>query len=130
MLRRFAATVLALHGLIHLIGFVVPWRIADIESIAYRTTTFAGAIELGDLGSRLVGVAWLVLIAVFIVAAYGVWNARPWAWAITVAAAAVSLGLCLAGMPDTIYGIVVNTIILGVAWRYAGDRPAVWQTSR
>jgi small-conductance mechanosensitive channel len=130
MTRRIAATLLALHGLVHLIGFLVPWRIAEVESVAYRTTTFGGAIELGDVGARLVGVAWLALILVCIVAAYAVWNGRARAWSITVVAASVSLALCLVGMPDTIYGIMVNLVVLVVAWRYAGDRAAMLQPTR
>src|SRR5450759_745041 len=36
MIRRIAAVLLALHGVIHLIGFVVPWRIATLEGFVYR----------------------------------------------------------------------------------------------
>lgn len=130
MTRRLAAIALALHGLIHLIGFVVPWRLADLEGIAYRTTAFGGRVDLGDAGARLLGVAWLPLVVLFLFAAYGVLRSRDWAWSLTVVAAAVSFGLCVVGVPDTIYGLVVNVLILGIAGRYASDHRVVLQPSR
>ncbi len=36
MIRRTAAVLLTLHGLIHLVGFVSPWRIATLEGFARR----------------------------------------------------------------------------------------------
>lgn len=42
MTRYAAAVVVAAHGVIHLIGFVVPWRLADVEGSPYRTTVLAG----------------------------------------------------------------------------------------
>ena len=54
MIRRLAAIVLALHGAIHLIGFVAPWRIATLEGFAYRTTVFNGALDVRDAGARVV----------------------------------------------------------------------------
>jgi hypothetical protein len=50
MFHRVAAVVLALHGVIHLIGFVSPWRIISLEGFAYRTTVLSGAQDIGDVG--------------------------------------------------------------------------------
>jgi hypothetical protein len=125
MTRRLLAIALAIHGLIHVIGFVVPWRLVSVEGIAYRTSAFGGRIDLGDVGARLVGLAWLPLAVLFLVAAYGVWRSRTWAWSLTVVAATVSFGLCVVGIPDTIYGLVMNTLILGIAGRYASDHGTV-----
>lgn len=130
MTRKFAAIALALHGAIHLIGFAVPWRLANFEGLAYRTTAFDGRIELGDAGARLVGVAWLPLVLVFLFAAYGVWRSRAWAWSLTVVAAAISFGLCVVGIPDTLYGLVANVLILGIAVRHAAIEGTLLQTSR
>ena len=44
MTTLLAAAALGLHGLIHLIGFVVPWGIAQVEGFPYRTTALGGAI--------------------------------------------------------------------------------------
>ena len=79
MIRTLAAALLAVHGLIHLIGFVVPWGIAQVEGFPYRTTALAGAVALGDAGARLVGVAWLVLAVGFVVAGVATWRRAAWA---------------------------------------------------
>jgi len=38
MLRTIAAAIIGVHALIHVIGFVVPWRLVEISGFAYRTT--------------------------------------------------------------------------------------------
>lgn len=51
MLGILAAIGLILHGLIHLFGFVVPWRITMEEQ--YSTTLFAGKLDVGERESQL-----------------------------------------------------------------------------
>jgi hypothetical protein len=100
MFHRIAAVVLALHGVIHLIGFVSLWRIASLDGFPYRTTILGGAQDIGDLGVRLLGLAWLALTFGFLAAGYGVWRRRPWAVGLTGAFAMVSLIVCVAGLPE------------------------------
>ena len=50
MLRTLIAGALGFHGVIHLIGFVVPFRIARLEGFAYTTSAAWGRIELCDGG--------------------------------------------------------------------------------
>lgn len=115
--RRMAAVVLALHGLVHLIGFVVPWRLAPVEGFAYRTTAFDGAIELGETGALVIGLAWLAIAVGFVIAAVGVWEARAWAIPLVGVLAAASLAVCVMGLPETFAGVVLDIVILGaVAW--------------
>jgi hypothetical protein len=101
------------HGLIHLIGFVVPWRIAEVEGFAYRTTVLGGSVELGATGVQVVGLAWLAIAVGFVVAAAGVWRRSSWALGLTAALAIASLVVCALGLPETMAGIVVNVAILG-----------------
>jgi hypothetical protein len=115
--RLFAAAVLAVHGLVHLIGFLVPWRIAQIEGFAYRTTALGGNVELGTTGAQVVGLAWLAIAVGFVVAAIGVWRRSAWALGLTAALATASLVVCVLGLPETVAGIVVNVAILAaVTW--------------
>jgi hypothetical protein len=123
MLRLLVAAVLAVHGLIHLIGFLVPWRIAQVEGFAYRTTALGGSVELGATGVMIVGVAWLAIAVGFVVAAVGVWRRSAWALGLTAALATASLVVCILGLPETVAGIVVNVVILAaVAWMTFGRR--------
>lgn len=117
MLRYLATAALAAHGLIHLIGFVVPWRIAEVEGFAYRTTAFGGSVELGATGVQVVGLAWLAIAVGFVVAAVGVWRRSASALGLTAALAVASLAVCVLGLPETVAGIVVNVAILvAVTW--------------
>lgn len=128
MIKALGAALLAGHGLIHLIGFVVPWRIAVMDGFAYRTTALGGAMALGDAGARVVGVAWLVLAIGFVVAAVATWRGASWAAAVTAVLAAASIIVCVLGLPETGAGIVVNIGILAVlAWAAygRGRTPAV-----
>jgi hypothetical protein len=112
VIRRIAAILLALHGVIHLIGFVTPWRIATLEGFAYRTTVLNGALDVGDAGVRVVGLVWLGLTAGFLAAGYGVWRGKRWAVGLTGVLAVVSLVVCLLGLPETFAGIAIDGVIL------------------
>lgn len=114
MIQTIAAILIALHGVIHLIGFVTPWRIATLEGFAYRTTIFNGAFDVGDVGVRVIGLVWLGLTFGFLAAGYGVWRGEPWAIGLTGVLAIVSLVVCLLGLPETFAGIAINIVILAV----------------
>jgi hypothetical protein len=112
MFNRIAAVALALHGAIHLIGFVSPWRIASVEGFAYRTTVLGGAQDVGDAGVRLIGLVWLGLTVGFLTAGYGVWRRKAWAVGLTGVLAVVSLIVCVAGLPETAAGVAIDVVIL------------------
>lgn len=112
MLRRAAAIFFALHGLIHVMGFVAAWQLATLPEIAYRTTAFNGAVSIGDGGARMVGIAWLVGAAVFLVASWGLWRNAAWALRGAVVAAAVSTAICAIGLPDAYPGLAIDLVIL------------------
>ena len=108
--------MLALHGLVHLIGFVVPWRLAQVEGFAYRTTALGGASSSARPGPSSVGLAWLAIAVGFVIAAVGVWRARAWAIPLVGVLAVASLAVCVLGLPETVAGIVLDVAILGAAW--------------
>ncbi len=114
MLRTLIALGLAIHGLIHLIGFVVPFRIAQLQGYAYTTSAAWGHLQLGESGAHVVGVLWLLATVVFLVAAYGIWQGTSWAIPLTAIAAGCSLVLCILGSPAAAAGIAVNVVILAV----------------
>lgn len=117
MTTLLAAAALGLHGLIHLIGFVVPWGIARVDGFPYRTTALGGAIALGDAGARVVGVAWLLVAVGFVVAAVALWRGEAWAAPLAAGLAVASILVCALGLPEAGFGILVNVAILGVvAW--------------
>ncbi len=115
MTRLIVAAVVAAHGVIHLIGFVVPWQIATVTGFPYRTTTAGGLTDLGDVGARLVGLVWLGCAVGFVVSGIGIARRASWALPLASGLAVVSLVACLIGLPETAAGVVVNAAILGAA---------------
>jgi hypothetical protein len=122
MIRIVIMIVLLVHGLIHLIGFVVPWRLATIEGMPYKTTLLAGGLNVGDTGIRVVGLLWLLLALGFVVGAVGVSTGQPWWRMLTLAVTLFSLVVTLLGLPDSPFGVMINLIILG--YLLVGDRLA------
>lgn len=119
------AVFLLLHGFAHLPGFLVPWRFMTAEDMPYRTTILAGRVDLGDAGIRAVGVAWLVLAALFAVSALATGLRTSWWQPAVLGTVVLSLVLSFLGWPDARIGVVVNVAVLAflVANRHAGWIP-------
>jgi hypothetical protein len=106
------AALLIVHGIAHLPGFAVPWRLLVSPELPYRTTILAGRIDIGDGGVRAVGLAWAVAAAAFIALAWSLWAGLPWTRTLIACAVAFSLVLCAAGWPDARIGVAANILIL------------------
>ena len=59
---------LILHGFAHLVGFMVPFRIGNLEEPSYKTTLLGGRLNVGDTGIRVIGFLWLVGAIAFMAA--------------------------------------------------------------
>jgi hypothetical protein len=112
MLPILIAIGLMLHGLIHLIGFVVNWQIVTIKDISYSTTVLAGKINLGDGGIRIVGVLWLLATIGYVVAGVGLLMLAPSWLGLTLWVTGFSLVLCILGWPEAQFGVYIDLIIL------------------
>jgi hypothetical protein len=67
---RFAVAALLLaHGIAHVPGFAVPWRLLSTPEMPYTTTILAGRWDVGAIGIRGVGIAWLTAGVTFVAAA-------------------------------------------------------------
>jgi hypothetical protein len=111
-MRVGIAIIMILHGLAHLPGFLVPWRLASPKDLPYKTTIVAGRFDLGDAGIRLVGVLWLATLMATVAAGAGLLAGAPWAFAAAFVACAVSLVLSLASLPEARVGVVFNIVLL------------------
>jgi hypothetical protein len=110
---RIALMVLmAVHGIAHLPGFVVPWRLASLDEMPYGTTLLGGHLDVGAAGVRVVGVLWLLAALSFWAAAAGAALDAGWWVPLAAAAAAASLVLCGFGWPYARIGIPVNAAVL------------------
>ncbi|UCG89001.1 MAG: hypothetical protein JSW71_10875 [Gemmatimonadota bacterium] len=112
---RFVIGVLFLiHGVAHLVGFVVPWRIATLEETPYKTTILNGRVNVGDGGIRAIGVVWLLVALAYMVCAVAVSLELEWWFWLTVAATFLSFDLTIVGWPESRIGVAVNVLIVVV----------------
>lgn len=110
-MRIVLALLLAAHGIAHFVGFAVQWKLMTSPDIPYRTTIFGGAIDIGDLGERVLGLLWLTAGSAFIAAAASWVAGARLAAPNTVAALVLSFVLCMADWPQTRIGMAVNVVI-------------------
>lgn len=122
-MRIALAVILLVHGFAHVPGFVVPWRLATPSEMPYKTTLFAGLVNVGDDGIRVVGILWLLTAFALGVCAAGVVAQAPWWTPATLIAASLSLLLSLTGWPESRLGVFVN---LGLIALLLVNRQAGW----
>ena len=120
MIRIVLALFLVAHGIAHLVGFVVPWKIATMKEMPYKTTILSGSIDLGDVGIRVMGILWLIATLAFIVSGIGVLTRVPWWLPATMIVTVSSLFLCIIGWPDSRIGVFINVVI--VAFLLVGQK--------
>jgi len=106
------AVVLFLHGFAHLPGFIVSWRLADLKDMPYKTTILTNAVDVGDIGIRVIGALWLIAALMFVVSGTGLLAHTAWWRSVTMASAGFSLALCVVGWPDSRIGVFVNIVII------------------
>ncbi len=106
------AVILFGHGFAHLVGFVVPWRIATLKEMPYKTTVFSDLVNVGDLGIRVIGILWLIAALAFAVSSIGVLSRLPWWLPVTLSVAVFSFFLCIIGWPDTRFGLFINIALI------------------
>jgi hypothetical protein len=112
-MRVALSALLIAHGVAHLVGFVVPWKLMAAPDVPYRTTILGGTVDIGDAGSRALGVVWLIaalglmLLGSALLAGF---NVRAWIFTLLGG----SLALCVVGWPDARIGVVVNVVLIGV----------------
>ncbi len=106
------AVFLFIHGLAHIVGFLVYWKIMKDKEVVYKTTIYPDNINIGDSGVRLLGVIYLAVALSFGIIGYDL-IAQPFLWGKYIwAVIVVSLVLCITGWPDTKFGMVANLILI------------------
>jgi hypothetical protein len=94
----------------------VAWRLAVLPELPYRTTLLNGQLDAGAVGTRIIGLCWLLAALAMVGTAVATFRGSP-AWpALTLGAATFSLVLCILGLPESRIGLVVDlALILGVS---------------
>ncbi len=110
--RKILAAALVGHGLVHWLGFAVPWKLVSLPEMPYATTLLAGTLEVGALGVRGVGLLWLLAGLSFMAAGLGALAGKGWWVGLTLWTALLSLLLCVLGWPAARFGLLIDLAIL------------------
>jgi hypothetical protein len=111
-MRIALAFLFIAHGIAHLPGFLVPWRLAAPAGVPYTTAVIDGAVELGPVGIRVVGGFWLLAALAFVVAGVATFhNSAQWP-TLALGVTLFSLGLSVLGWPQARIGLVLNLLLL------------------
>ena len=122
LLRAAAATVLAGHGLIHLLGVALLWRWGQPGELRYDDVSPAA----GSLPGMIVGGVWLAVTLLFLLTAVLVLVGRPTWRPVGLLAALVSIAVLLPSASVALAGLVVDAAVLvavAVAVAAAHRRP-------
>ncbi len=121
-LRAAGATVLAGHGLVHLLGVALLWRWGQPGELRYDDVSPAA----GSLPGMIVGGVWLAATLLFLLTAVLVLLGRPTWRPVGLVAALVSIAVLLPSASVALVGLVVDAAVLiavAVAVAAAHRRP-------
>ncbi len=111
-MRIILGLLMMMHGFAHLAGFFGAWK--PRAGIPYKTTVFAGHLNLGDAGMRVFGVVWALAALAFASAGAAALTNQAWWIPMALIAAAASLILTLVETPDARIGALLNVFIVGL----------------
>ncbi|MGE5224445.1 MAG: ABC transporter permease [Omnitrophica WOR_2 bacterium] len=108
----FAGLVI-IHGLIHLIGFQVYARGAQVQEMPFKTSFLNGSLDLGASGTRIYGFLWLLPTLGFVLAGAGfLLHTNGWQ-PVLIASSLVSLVLTGIDWSNAFRGTLIDMILLG-----------------
>ncbi|MCB8983425.1 MAG: ABC transporter permease, partial [Ardenticatenaceae bacterium] len=86
-----AIAAVVIHGLIHLLGFVAYWPLAEVAELPYKTSLLNGRLILTNTGMRWFSLFWLLAALGLVAAAVSVVLDRSWWLPLMLTAVGVSL---------------------------------------
>ena len=108
--RVAALLLLIVHGLIHLIGPLGIWELAELPEMTGETI-----LDLSPAVTNVLAFAWLAALALFLAAGVALFIRQPrWRW-VALGAAVVSQALIVVWWPDASAGTLANALVLGAA---------------
>jgi hypothetical protein len=111
-MRAALSVLLLVHGVAHLPGFAVAWRLMSSAELPYRTTIFMGRVDVGDTGARALGAVWLVLAGAFAWLSWLNWGGGALFRPVALSIVAVSSLMCVAAWPEARLGLAANALVL------------------
>lgn len=122
ILFYLAIVVVIVHGLVHLLGFVAYWPLAEIAELPYKTSLLNGRLLLTNTGIRWFSLFWLLATVGLVTAAVSLMLDRSWWLPLMMAALVVSLGITVLDWQNAFRGAIISLLILVPLLLVAGLR--------
>jgi len=106
-MRLFLVALLALHGALHLLGFLHAWKLAALPGLSGQTT-----LPLSPGSVRVAGVLWLLACLIFVAAAVLAFLRHDAWWMLAAPGLVLSQALIVLQWQDAKAGSVANALIL------------------
>ena len=107
-----AIAVVVIHGLIHLLGFVAYWPLAEIAELPYKTSLLNGRLVLTNTGMRWFSVFWLLAAVGLVAAAVSLVLDRSWWLPLMLAAVGLSFIITVLDWSNAFRGAILSLLIL------------------
>lgn len=105
--RLIVGILLIGHGLIHVLGPLEIWGLADVETLSGDPT-----VDLGSAAVQAFALAWLCALGTLVVAGVLVIARHPWWRALAVIGVVISQVAIVAWWEDASAGTVANLLIV------------------
>ena len=112
ILSYLAVAAVIVHGLIHLLGFVAYWPLAEVAELPYKTSLLNGRLILSETGMRWFSVFWLAAAVGLMTAAISLAAEQSWWLPLMLAAVAVSLVITLLDWSNAFRGTIISLVLL------------------
>ncbi len=106
------AGLVIIHGLIHLIGFQVYARGAQVEGMPFKTVFLNGSLDLGVSGTHIYGLLWLLPTLGLIAGGVGFLLHASWWQVVLIAASLVSLALTAVDWANAFRGTLIDVVLI------------------
>ncbi|NIA30849.1 MAG: hypothetical protein GWP06_13165, partial [Actinobacteria bacterium] len=111
ILKLLFVSILFIHGLIHLLGFVKEWQLAQVSQL-----TGATLFPLSGNLSKVAGLLWLLAFILFVVSSSAYLLGQDIWWMVAFWALLISQILIIIYWPDAKFGTIANIIIFIVVY--------------
>ena len=106
-MRLALSLVLAVHGLIHLLGFLKSWKLVELPQLSGATL-----FVFREPYNRLVGALWLLPFLAFNIGVYTLFSRFEQWWIVVGVGLLISQILVIYSWPDAKAGTIVNILLL------------------
>lgn len=112
ILTILISIAIAVHGLIHLMGFVAYWPLREVSELPYKTSLLSGKLEVAAVGIRLFSLLWLLAATGFVIAALALLFGRSWWAPLMLVTALLSLAICILDWGVAYRGAIIDIVVL------------------